>query len=124
MIVNLPGIRMANSGGVITLTAGNDLIHSLSTGRKAVIRKILCYNNTGANVTLQFGTLDATPAFVALMPIFVAINGFDNTWPEEEIPMVEFELNPAAGAAYRLGSIYCLASGAAVLQLEIEELGA
>ena len=123
MSVNLPGIRMANNQGVFTLTAGNDLIHDLSLNRKAVIRKILCYNNTGANVTLQFGTLNATPAFVALMPIFVAINGFDNTWPEEEIPAVEFEVNPAAGAAFRAGDIYCLASGAAILQLEIEEFG-
>lgn len=124
MSVNLPGQRMANNQGVFTLTGGNDLIHDLPTGRKAVIRKILCYNNTGANVTLQFGTLNAVPAFVALMPIFVAVDTWDNQWLEEEIPYFEFELNTSAGAAYRLGDIYCLASGAAVLSLEVEELGA
>ncbi len=123
MVLNLPGIRMANSQGVFTLTAGNDLIHNLSLNRKAVIRKIHCYNNTGAAVTLQFGTLNATPIFVALMPIFVAINTFDNVWEETEIVAFEFELNPAAGAAFRAGDIYCLASGAAILSLEIEEFG-
>ncbi len=122
MSVNLEGIRMANNQGVFTLTAGNDLIHGLSIGRKAIIRKILCYNNTGVNVTLQFGTLDATPALVALLPIFVAIDTLDNEWLETEIPYFEFELNTSAGAAYRLGDIYCLASGAAVLSLEIEEI--
>ena len=124
MGVNLSGLRMANNQGVFVLTGGNDLIHDLPTGRKAVIRKIHCYNNTGANVTLQFGTLTAVPAFVALMPIFVAINALDNQWPETDIPYFEFELNTSAGAAFRLGDIYCLASGAAVLQLEVEEFGA
>ena len=124
MSINLEGIRMTNNQGVFTLTAGNDLIHDLTTGRKVVIRKIHCYNNTGVNVTLQFGTLNATPAFVALMPIFVAINTLDNQWEEAAIPMVYFELLTAAGAAYRLGDIYCLASGAAILQLEVEEFGA
>ena len=123
-MVNLPGVRMANNQGVFTLTGGNDLIHDLSAGAKAVIRKILCYNNTGANITLQFGTLNATPAFVALMPIFVAINTIDNEWLETEIPYFEFELNTSAGVAYRLGDIYCLASGAGVLSLEVEELRA
>lgn len=122
MSVNLPGIRMANNQGVFTLTGGNDLIHDLSAGRKAIIRKILCYNNTGADVTLQFGTLNAVPAFVALLPIFVALDTLDNEWLEEEIPPVEFELNTSAGAAFRLGDIYCLASGAAVLSLEVEEI--
>ena len=125
MSVNLPGIRMGNNQGLFVLTAGNDLIHDLPTGRKAVIRKILCYNNTGANVTLQFGTLNATPAFVALLPIFVAINTLDNEWGEIEIPYFEFELNTSAGAARRLGDIYCLASAAApTLILEVEEFGA
>ena len=119
------GIRKASNQGVFTLTAGNDLIHDLTDGRTAVIRKILCYNSTGANVTLQFGTLDATPAFVALLPIFVAIASLDNAWGEAEIPYFEFVLNTSAGAARRLGDIYCLASAAApTLLLEIEEFGA
>jgi len=124
MSVNLPGTRQANNQGVFTLTGGNDLIHDLPTDRKAVIRKIMCYNNTGVNVTLQFGTLNGTPAFVAMLPIFVAIDTLDNGWDEDVIPMVYWELNTTAAAAgYRLGDIYCLASGAAVLSLEVEEFG-
>ena len=125
MSVNLPGIRMGNNQGLVTITAGNDLCHILSRGRKAVIRKIMAFN-TGGNVTLQFGTLNATPAFVALLPIFVAIGaGMDTEWLETEIPYFEFELNTSAGAAYRLGDIYVLGSIATVtLSLEIEEFGA
>ncbi len=125
MSVNLPGVKMANNQGVFALTAGNDLIHLLSTGRKAVIRKILCYNSLGVNVTLQFGTLDATPAFVALLPIYVAIATLDNQWGEDEIPYFEFEFNTSAGGARRLGDIYCLASAALpTLSLEVEEFSA
>ena len=125
MSVNLPGVRMANNQGLFALTGGNDLIHVLSIGRKAVIRKIMCYNNTGANVTLQFGTLTAVPAFVALLPIFVAIDTLDNQWTEEEIPYFEFVLNTSAGAAGRVGDIYCLAGAATpTLWLEVEEMGA
>lgn len=124
-MLNLPGIRMGNNQGLVTVTGGNDLVHALSTGRKSVIRKIMAYN-TGGNVTLQFGTLNGTPAFVALLPIFTSIGGLlDTQWPEEEIPYFEFELNTtAAAAAYRLGDIYVLASAATVtLALEIEEFG-
>lgn len=125
MSVNIAGILKANNQGVFTLTAGNDLIHDLPTGRKAIIRKIMCYNNTGVQITLQFGTLNGTPAFVATLPIFVAIDTLDNIWQADEIPYFEFELNTSAAAAdYRLGDIYCLASGAGVLSLEVEELGA
>lgn len=123
--MNLPGIRMLNNQGLITIDTTAQLCHDLSTGRKAVIRKIMAYN-TGGNVTLQFGTLNATPAFVALMPIFVAIGGgLDTEWLETEIPYFEFELNTSAGAAYRLGDIYVTGSVATVtLILEVEELGA
>ena len=124
-MVNPVGVRMGNTQGLFALTGGNDLIHILSLGRKAIIRKIMCYNNTGANVTLQFGTLTAVPAFVALLPLFVAIDTFDNQWLEADIPYFEFELNTSAGAAGRVGDIYCLASAAnPTLVLEVEETGA
>jgi len=57
------GVRKAGNAGLVTTTGGNDLTHTMPTGRTGKIVKILAYNNTGANVTLQFGTLDrATPA--------------------------------------------------------------
>lgn len=129
------GIRIPNSGGLITTTAGPDLVHTLSqystaggnvTVRSAIIRKIMAYNNTGANVTLIFGTRDRTgaPAFVALMPAFVVINALDNEWEEVNIPAVEFKINRALLAAGREGNIWVQASaGAVLLVLELEEIG-
>jgi hypothetical protein len=127
-------IIKAGNAGLVTTTAGNDLLHTLPiattaavTGaRSAIITKIMAYNNTGANVTLQFGTLNraAAPAFVQLLPTLVAINGFDNEWIETEIPAVEFMSWPQLTAAGRLGDIYVLASVAAVLVLiEVKEIG-
>lgn len=128
----IASIRKGNSAGVVTTTAGNDLVHTLGTNRSgamrtAIIRKILAYNNTGANVTLQFGTQDnaAVPAFVQLLPDLVAINGLENAWGEDVIPAVEFSVDPTAGAAGQEGNVYVLASAAGVLlRIEVEEYGA
>lgn len=119
--------RTANNQGVFTTTAGNDLLHDLPVGRSVRITKIHAYNNTGADVTLQFGTLNRNPAgaaFVALMPIFVAIDTLDNEWSETDIPAFEFVNDTTATAAGRVGDIYVLASAAGVvMSLEVEEFG-
>ncbi len=130
-----PYIIEPNNGGLVVTTGGNDLLHTLAvattvavTGaRSAVIIKILAYNNTGGDVTLQFGTLNraGAPAFVQLLPVLVAVNGLDNEWNEDYIPGVEFKSYPQLTAAGRLGDIYVLASAAAVqIVLELKSYGA
>jgi hypothetical protein len=132
-----PFIRKAGNQGLVIMTAGNDLLHimplptSVAAGqqtgaRSAAIVKICCYNNTGANVTLSFGTLNraGAPAFVPLLPLLVAINTFDNEWEEDEIPFVEFMNWPIATAAGRTGDIYCLCSAAGpTVSIEVHEFG-
>lgn len=117
---------IANNQGVFVTTAGNDLLHDLPGGRSVKIVKIMAYN-PGANATLQFGTLNRNPAgaaFVALMPIFLAIGGIDTEWPEWEIPAVEWVNDTTATAAGRVGDIYVLASLAnVVISLEVVEFG-
>lgn len=123
--------KAGNEGLVATTGAGTeDLLHTLPVStaprgpRSAIITKILAYNATGANVTLQFGTRDRTvPAanFVALFPLLVAIDPFDNPWTEVEIPAIEFISNRTVGANGRTGDIYVLAS-AALVQVIIEIL--
>lgn len=132
----LGGIIKAGNAGVVPMTAGNDLLHTMPTRaiagpRTARIFKIMCYNVSGANRTLQFGTLDRNPAgaaFVALLPIFVAINGIDNEWLETEIPAVEWRSDETPTAAGRVGDIYVLCdavgAAAATVQIEVEEFGA
>ncbi len=124
----MEGIIKPGNAGLVTTTGGGvaDLCHTLSLTRSLIITKIMAYNATGANVTLQFGTLNrATPAvFVpgGLLPIFVAINGLDNEWLEEEIPAVEFMSWPQATAAGRTGDVYVVGGAAGVVvQIEVKE---
>ncbi len=121
------GIRKANNAGLITTTGGNDLYHTLpqvNTNRSLRITKIMAYQNTGANITIRFGTMDRTPGFVPLLPTLTIINGLDNEWTEEEIPNVEWQNDTTPGAAGRTGNIIgvCTAAGALV-RLEVEEFG-
>jgi len=126
-------IRKVGNQGMVTTTTGNDLIHDLvlvagvPNVRTAVIRKIMTSNNTGANATLIFGTLDrqAIPVFVPLLPTLNLLNGFDAEWIEAEIPSVEFMSDMTALAAGRNGSIYVVGSVAGILvSIEVEEYGA
>lgn len=123
--------RKANNAGLVptTVVATGNLCHTLPIGRSARITKIHAYNPTGGPVTLQFGTWDRNPAgaaFVALMPILVALATLDNEWLEREIPPVEWQNNTTPTAlAGRTGNIYVVANAATVvISLEIEEFGA
>ena len=115
------------NAGLVTTTGGGvaDLCHTLSLNRSLIIAKIMAYNVTGANVTLQFGSMNrAVPAvFVALLPILVAINGLDNEWLEEEIPAVEFMSWPVVTVAGRTGNVLVVGGAAGVVvQIEVKEL--
>jgi len=118
------GIRTANNQGLITTTAGPDICHLLTTGRSAVIRKIMWENNTGAPETLIFGTLDNAAVWVPLLPTIHCLNGFDGELREEELPAVEFRVDRTAGAG-TTGDILVQASGINLLvRIELEEFGA
>lgn len=120
-----------NSAGLFITTAGNDLVHTLSINRSgvyrsAIVRKIMAYNNTGANVTLRIGTRDmsAAPLFVAYLPTLLVLNGTDNEWLPDELPAVEFSRVVRATVNGREGNIYAITSAAGVLlSLEVEEYG-
>lgn len=128
----MQGIRKPNNQGLVVTTAVavGDLCHLLPLGRKAVIRKIMWYNNTGALATLTFGTWDNTlPAalFVPLLPTIACVNTFDGELTELELPKVTFQLNltPVALGNGTTGNIYVVSSVANLLvRLEIEEFGA
>ena len=133
MMTLRPGIYKAGNAGLVTATAvaTGDLCHTMPTRavagpRTAFLTKINCYNALGVNVTLQFGTLDRNPAgaaFVALMPIFLAIAGMDNEWLQTEIPAIEWISNETLTAAGRTGDIRCVTSGAVTIAIEVYEIG-
>jgi len=126
-------IRKAGNAGVVatTVVATGNLLHTLPIAtiprgpRTAIITKVLAYNNTGANVTLQLGTWDRTVAgalFVPLLPILVAIDTFDNEWTEAGLPPIEFASDTTVGANGRTGDIYVVASAATVtVVIEVKE---
>jgi hypothetical protein len=122
-------IRKPNSVGLVLSTAGPDLVHTLGISRSgiprtAIIRKIMAYNNTGADVLLQFGTVDAVPAFVQYLPDLLAVNGLDSEWGETDIPVVEFSLVNQVGVAFRAGNIWLQSNDVGVLVIiEVEEFG-
>lgn len=131
------GIRKPGNAGLVNpTTGGNDLLHTIALttiaqqtfpARSFVIRKIMWYNNTGANATIRIGTLNATPIFVDLLPTILALNGFDGELTEEELPAVEFiSVSAVAAAAVRFnGNAYVLTSVAGLMvACEVEEFGA
>lgn len=129
-----PFIRKPGSVGLVTATGAPtlDAMHVLGANRSgvrrtAIIRKIMCYNNTGANVTLQFGTRDFTapvPLFVQMLPDLVALNGLDSQWNEDVIAPVEFSLVLLPTVTGREGNIYLQASAANVIvAIEVDEFG-
>ena len=123
------GLTMGNNAGLVTTTAGPDLVHTWKTTPvgSGFIRKIMAYNNTGARQTLIFGTRTnaAIPGWVPLMPAIVLIDTFGVTITAEDIPQVEFVRNLAALAAGLEGNIWvqCTAVGV-LLRIEVEEIGA
>jgi|GEM_PF-2020298 len=131
------GVRKAGNAGLVTTTMGGpDLLHTIPMmtvqtvtfpSRTFIIRKIMWYNNTGANTTLAIGTRNAVPGNVQLLPTIYALNGFDGELGEADLPAVEFiASNVTAAAAVRLdGNAYVVCPVAGVLiAIEVEEYGA
>ena len=138
MVMLRVGLRKGNSAGLVTSTGtaavpAADLLHTLGTNRSgarrsAIIRKIWAYNNTGGNVPIQIGTQDnaVAPAFIQLLPDFLALNTLENIFDETQIPAIEFAVDLAALAAGLEGNIYMSTIGVAagvVVRLEVEEFG-
>lgn len=118
------GVRIANNQGLVTTTAGPDLVHDMPTANPTTvkIRKIFWSNNTGANETIIFGTQTNAAVWVPLLPTITCINGFEGAIPEEEIPDVEFAVDGTVGAG-TTGDIMVQASAVGILiRMEVEEI--
>lgn len=121
------GVRKANNQGLVTTTApGPDLCHTMPTANPTTvkIRKIVWYQNTGVQQTLQFHTMNnVVPAgAVNILPAMNCVNGIDGGRIEEELPEVELAIDRRAGIAGRTGDIWVQGSAAGIqVTLEVEE---
>ena len=59
-----------------------------STGKRAIIRKIHWYNNTGGNGLLRVGYLTLAAVFTQVLPSILMVNGVDDDMTEGELPIV------------------------------------
>jgi hypothetical protein len=121
------GIVIPNSAGLVTTTAvaTGDLLHTLSVGASAKIRKIMWSNLTGGNITLILGTNTNAGVFVPLFPTIQAVTGFDGVLTEREIPDVIFNVDRTPAPLGLTGAIFVVSSVAGVLmRLSVEEVRA
>ena len=77
-------------GGDGAALANQVTLHTLSTGKRAVIRKLMITNRTGGNVNVWIGYGDLTVAasvFRQTMPSIFMANGMDTELTEDQIPL-------------------------------------
>jgi len=80
---------MRKTTGVINIlvAATSYTAWTLGLGRRAVIRKIRFHNRTGGNGVLRIGYTTLAAAFVQVLPDITMLNGLDDAWDEEHIPI-------------------------------------
>lgn len=140
----LKGIRL--QGGMVSIAAVGVVAPSnavagwvLSTGRRAIIRKIMWSNRNPLNSFLMVGYNDLTPApggpnFVQVLPDILMLAGFDGELAETDLPICgntregfQADTTPVTGTT---GNIMLEATVAAAIPndvqvtLEVEEFGA
>ena len=116
---------VAGPGLVITLGAASvDLIHQCPVGGSFYVTKIMWYQNTGGNVTLNFYTLSNALAPVPMFPTLLAISGIPGGVNDDDLPAVEFMVNSQAAPNGWDGNLYVTASAAGVqISCEVAEKG-
>lgn len=91
---------------------GQQIVHALSIGRTAVIRKVACYNGQAADVVVEIGTWDAIlTVWTRRLPRIRVVAGFGGGLDERECPEFEFETNIFARSS---------AAGAAALAVDVQ----
>ena len=109
----VPGNRITVAAALTTT-----LLATISTGRRAIIKKITGFNNTGADCSLLIGNTSTglvTGVFTQQLVTIRLINGQYTNLDKNDIVAFEF---PAAG------NIFCQSSAFPVdVQVELEEFG-
>lgn len=116
----LQSIVAVGGGDGVAVGAAGITAHTLSLGKRAVIKRIMWRNRIGVNANLLIGHGDLTVAgsvFRQVMPSILMVNGVDGVLTEAEIPVVgngpegfAADTTPVTGS---LGNIIIETDGAA-----------
>jgi hypothetical protein len=112
------GVRKVSNIIPVAAAATPETLYQRTTGgqnpRTVILRKVMIYNNTGANAVVEIGT-GLGVAFADIIPPLYSINLFDNEWTEDDLPVDE------VGVSADL-TVQSSVLGVQV-QVEVEELG-
>jgi len=103
-----PGVRITKPRVSITAAATATLVHQVTSGRTAILKKLMWYNGQSADVILEIGTYDGA-TFTRRLPRIRAITRQHDGLSELECPEFEFE-----------SDIYAQASAAADAPNDVE----
>lgn len=111
------GIRKVSD--IITVAAADDpqTLYQRTQGgqnpRTVILRKVMIYNNTGANAVVQIGT--GLAPLAPIVPPLYSINLFDNEWTEDDLPVDEVGVSADLTVESSVLGVQ--------VQVEIEEIG-
>ena len=89
------GVRRTSAMASITVAATTTLIHQITPGRTAIIRKIMWANRNAATGRLRFGSTDAAAGgaggvYAQRIPEIFIGAGLSGELTEEDLPNYEF----------------------------------
>lgn len=112
------GIRKVSNVVAVAAAATPETLYQRTTGgqnaRTVILRKVMIYNNTGANAVVEIGT-GLAAAFARIIPSLYSINLFDNEWTEDDLPVDE--VGVSADLTVRSSVL------GVQVQVEVEEIG-
>lgn len=130
----VPGQALRITGGLVSCVAAATTytLHTLSTGKRAIVRKISAFNHQAVAVRLQIGYLTLGAVFTPCLPDIYLVTGMDLRLTEDEIPVCgnspEGFIADTTAVTGTLGNISCQVSAAAAapadieVQVEVEEI--
>lgn len=111
------GIRKISPVVAVALANTPEVLYQRTTGgtnpRTVILRKLMIYNNTGANAVVTVG-IGLAP-IVAIIPPVYSLNLFDNEWTEDDLPVDEVGVDADLTVNSTVAGVQ--------VQVEVEEIG-
>ena len=123
------GLRRTSAMASIVAATTTYVLHAITPGRTAIIRKVMFANRNAATARLRIGSTDAAAggaggAYVQRLPEIFAAAGLSGLIPEEELPNYEFRILVDANTDIVIQSdIGAAAPNDIQVIIEVEEFG-